>query len=555
MRNIGKSLRIISTIVLTSISLASCSFGGKAIDGEDPAADEESSEYSKPDKESLKDRSKEGKENSSINGDPASNEDSKAVEAELLQVNLKSEYAIDTNEDGMALAISAYPVIQFEGASKELDKAIIDYNEDRKRDCERETKEVADIKRGEEKADSNEFYKKDTIASVVRADKGIVSILENHTGYAGGAHSDFYYVTHNFDSSSGEELGIEDVVKDPSKLPELLYGIMKKNPEVMDGLIVDDVPEAIAISLGLKDDESGGFDSDSDSEDSGTDKNQATFTVGYDRLTFYFSPYELTAYAAGPVIISLEFKDYPDLVKKEYKSDLSSFIVPVDSNTNFEFDGKNLYWDFEEDEEDSYTGTVTLRYGEKVYESRVNGDYGRGYLVLDGDKKYFYVKMRDLSDYYTTQIFDLGSDSNGSSRLFPISFASDAPTDPRDMIFEGRVNSFDYVRYFAHYYLGEDGMPVIKDGYSNIEADIELTLKKDIEAMEVDERGGEVRKGLLKKGDKITFYRTDARNIIDFENEEGRLYRFEFSDMDYPPKANGEDIGELFDIIENSAND
>ncbi|MBR5240193.1 MAG: DUF3298 domain-containing protein [Clostridia bacterium] len=133
-----------------------------------------------------------------------------------------------------------------------------------------------------------------------RADSRILSFLEQNDIYSGGMHPNHYYNTYNFDSVTGEEILLTDVITDMDILPELLSEKLIENyPDVV--FFEEELPEYFA-------------------EYEPTDYR---WTLDYQGLTVWFSPYEVASYADGFLNVKLYFEEEPELFKETYKNSLA----------------------------------------------------------------------------------------------------------------------------------------------------------------------------------------------------------------------------------------
>ena len=160
--------------------------------------------------------------------------------------------------------------------------------------------------------EGNEYfdgYTDELALYVQRADNLIVSVRQDEYQYTGGAHPMYATGGFNIDPLTGENLTISDVVTDFSGLVELLgeklvekYGedIFYDSPEVM---LQEYTPE------------------------------QFGWTMGYQGITFYFTPYELAPYAAGAPMVTIWFDEAKNFI--EMIND--DFLVRLMTYKNFCF--------------------------------------------------------------------------------------------------------------------------------------------------------------------------------------------------------------------------
>ena len=140
-----------------------------------------------------------------------------------------------------------------------------------------------------------EYYNYDEVL-VKRADHQIVSILQSNACFTGGAHGMYGSWGVNFDTESGKELLLSDVVTDMSRIPKLTAeSIMEKYQEE-------------------------GYEDFSWLEESLEQQETELYTWTMDEkgITIYFQPYEIASYAMGLLTAEISFADHPELFREKY---------------------------------------------------------------------------------------------------------------------------------------------------------------------------------------------------------------------------------------------
>ena len=99
------------------------------------------------------------------------------------------------------------------------------------------------------------------------------------------------------------------------------------------------------------------------------------------------------------------------------------------------------------------------------------------------------------------------------------------------------------------YHVGADGMPVSEHGWYTVEGNIEFTLRHDAAFSEYDEDGGELAEVTLKKGEVLSYYRTDGESWSDLKREDGTIVRIPVQIKEGGPVVNGASAEELLDGI------
>lgn len=149
--------------------------------------------------------------------------------------------------------------------------------------------------------DFNQYYY-DSGYSIVRNTSDIFSLRIDTHIYTGGAHGMHELVCFNLDLDSSKELILDDLFKDPEKAKEYM---------------VSDIESKIA-------EESKKPDSDPEKilyfEDAEVSLDHVPFSIGQDRLEFYFQSYDIAPYASGMPMFSFTFDELSEFLKDKYKT-------------------------------------------------------------------------------------------------------------------------------------------------------------------------------------------------------------------------------------------
>ena len=140
-----------------------------------------------------------------------------------------------------------------------------------------------------------EYYNYDEML-VKRADPQIVSILKSNACFTGGAHGMYGSWGVNFDSASGGELLLSDVVTDMSRIPKLTAeSIIEKYQE-------EGYEDFSWLEESLEQQETELY----------------TWTMDENGITIYFQPYEIASYAMGLLTAEISFAEHPELFEEKY---------------------------------------------------------------------------------------------------------------------------------------------------------------------------------------------------------------------------------------------
>ena len=222
----------------------------------------------------------------------------------------------DNNENPFAYVMYTDYVLsdEMKDEYEELSRALTKYNKNNEEASLNYLADITDYAREAYEQDAlfSSFYE-ETKTEVVRADDKIFSALDKGADWAGGVHPNSGYITLNIDTETGEELDINDVARMGNS--DLCDNILKNLKAVYaeDGFEFAD--EDMEYMRSVIDDE--------------LEKGDIKFTLDNEKLKFYFSPYELQAYAVGPIQAELSLSEYKELVKDKYLSDKNEDIFDI----------------------------------------------------------------------------------------------------------------------------------------------------------------------------------------------------------------------------------
>lgn len=217
----------------------------------------------------------------------------------------------------------------------------------------------------------------ETTPQIVRADTAFTSYKTTYFDYAGGAHPTTTISGYTYSTQDGSEIKLEDIFTDEAGVINALHDRLNA-----------DYPDA------------GFFNLDEDIKlykfNAGKDDPKFTWTLGYDGVTFYFNQYELAPYASGMQIVTLSFKDYPDLYVKGVDCYNGNYITPLNNYTKNPFAGGYITVDGITGEYD-FIDKIAITVNDKCFEFE-----GRTYS-LD-----VYLACKDGN--YSVYIFETGDD-------------------------------------------------------------------------------------------------------------------------------------------------
>lgn len=128
---------------------------------------------------------------------------------------------------------------------------------------------------------------------VQRADDRILSVRVNGDEHTGGVHPNYWVVGMNLDPATGEPVALSDVLTDLEELPAIL---------------TEKITEKYTFEpfSGLRE------------QLEGYEEGHYNWTLDYQGITFYFSPYEIASYAAGLLTATIWYDELPELFVENY---------------------------------------------------------------------------------------------------------------------------------------------------------------------------------------------------------------------------------------------
>lgn len=459
-------------------------------------------------------------------------------------------------------------------AYPELDKALTEYVETVAESAQSEADEYLDINKQDRELSSGDeephYYSAfmNQNLYVTRADSKYLSVLSSRESYAGGAHEYTGYDAVTFDTVTGEELTIADVIPDEDALIEAMrLQMIERYGE--DGLMIstDEAEFAEEISHYT----SGEYDP----ENPYTDEFGTTYELIWDMnvsgIDVVFNAYDIAAYATGTIVTHIPYDS--EIVSDACKPDDNCTLVTeipkymsIIADTNG--DGTS---------EDYYCGGETMADAYDYYEKiSVQGsessveitdcycyDYSHC-LARVGDKYFMIVDTVGDSDAHSEYCFELNGGSvsqvadynGGDARNYydheNNEFYTYCLTDSSKMMLETRFDILSTYSGYKTYTLGEDGMVTTDDEFYDVDAWFTLVSKADIEGDVVDEEGNVISTETFPSGTEYKIIRTDGSSIVDAMTGDGKIARFEVGtseDTLYSYTIGGVSIDELFEQL------
>lgn len=331
--------------------------------------------------------------------------------------------------------------------------------------------------------------------NVHRADKKLLSLLKVSYDDCGEVN----YISHTYDTASGRELELTDLVEDM---------------DIFRGLVEEQLQEKIIQE----------------------DKSEV-WTAGYEGLTIYI---QTEKSKAVPVMIS--YKKYPDLFKEDMSQELPGFIAGFDLYSDLIFDvdedGESdlIRMELQESSEIVvWVGDQSVSCQQKVYKDGDDRFVG-GYFVKNNDgKKYILVYTNTGLDYcnsYSVIRLEETEPVYVGDDIFNFDMAH-ALTDPAKIMEQTesqiQTEGIVYDTCWAH---------VNSEGY--LEPDKEIyycgeiyTVSKPVRGKQVD-ADGTIQDNIIEipKGEMVLLFRTDYQEYKDFILADGRICRVNLSESE-----------------------
>jgi len=379
-----------------------------------------------------------------------------------------------------------------------------------------------------------------------RADTKIISYLEDVFVHSGGVHPDYHYKTFNFNPQTGKTLILTDVLTGIDGLPAILESKLKIKYDYLN------FGEKQLWTI---------FN-----EYSPEDYN---WTLDYQGITFWFSPYDIAAYMVGPLSVKIYFDEETYIFNEEYtKAPSGNFclMLPMRQKIDFDLNGSDEEKDYIEidtssDQYGSYN-MLSVTVNGKTYTDEINYAYDFDvYLAHIGDKNYIYSDSFSDNDYHMFCTWDINGDTpKMTQELYGTEIDYEyieegfeegttykqAFNNPEFLRLETRFEILGTRGATATYKLSEtDGKPEITDeAYTfNYGHDVKTIVPLEADLLP------EMEKTELPIGTSLTPHQTDGKTFVDLKTENGSVVRLDIDVSDWPRKVNGISEDECFEEL------
>lgn len=396
------------------------------------------------------------------------------------------------------------------------------------------------------------YYSDISAIAVIRCDEDVFSIQTLSTTFFGGAHPIAGCTGTSFDTKTGKKLELTDVIKSKKDLVALVKEGLKK-----------DFPDAEYFNL-----------DDTMKEYEESDEIGLNWAATPSGIGIIFNAGDIAPYASGSQSVRISIKEHPELFTDKYSASkggyIRSLLLCKDVTLDLGLTGTemNIKVDPKYVEDNEHYEGMTVSCDNKSYtlEDCVFIDYYVDGIHTKDNRNFIYIYTRGYSDYLTTYVFEvkpgdvaycgavdggipskyIEDASTGVGENEYVSKKAEYPlTSPDHICFQSRVDALSTYDVKRHYTINEKGLPVADGEFGEAVATITLTAKEDVKAKTVDIEKNELKDDTtIKKGDKITIYRTNGKDTVIFKKEDGSYVGLKF-DSSY--EFNGKPTEETFE--------
>lgn len=377
---------------------------------------------------------------------------------------------------------------------------------------------------------------------VQRADNHIISMRCNWNVNTGSIHPSNVVTGQNFSTETGAMLSLSEVVTDVEKIRALVKQTLSE--KYADWLFEE-------------------WESLYDE----TETDNLAWTMDYDGLTFYFSPYELSFYAAGVLTAEIDFAEEPALFRDIYMTaPEQGWASAVPFHSFMELDGVNgtkdtfliglskAEWD------DFYLKLEIEKNGRNILEYEMYAYEYKTYLATVAHKNYLFVEETTENDYKVLYIFDLSLDCITEPMVQmnagfvtmrtdaeDYSYGEEVFNNPAEILLSSRMDIFRTMNGTRSYsFDAKAGMLVPQTDFYTLDETLSPLISKiPLEVTVV----GDTTRTTIPAGTEFAFLRTDNETYVEFRLPNGRECRVNVDTTGWSHMINGVPEEECFDGI------
>ncbi len=462
-------------------------------------------------------------------------------ETTLLEVGLNTLDTTYYDDPIFADTIWTVGTLSEEDADKypDLQAALEVYGDELSQEMETSLEEL--IEYGQEKArnlieeEGNYINVTDQIsADLMRADTKVVSFLYEEYREAGGPHPSRTYWGRNYETETGEQVNLRDLVTDTKAFLEVVRAQLESEySEVMEGFYdLDASFDAIEENLEAGDSDEG--------QQGGTNLN---WLLGYEGITVIFNAEDLGPYAIGAQFVTIYYDEHPELFHTEYTTVPTGYIVPVKDaltmSVDLDGDGTREPLSIEgiESEEAEYAvwydweissgaNSITISnydFSKDAFLIRANAQY---YLYLFGyaEGDMGTLNVIDLKDWQydpeQTMYCELGRCLGGNAdfpdeKVTQYSTTRSGIVDPESFIISDRMEMLGTYTGMKTYHVDESGYPATDDDFYEAYTNMAMKTLREVPCEYVDLEGNVIGEGSIQGGAYAVVLRTDNASWLD----------------------------------------
>lgn len=387
--------------------------------------------------------------------------------------------------------------------------------------------------------------------SVMRADAQVISLESLDNWYMGAAHGEYYYYGTTFDTETGEELEIQDIVSDMGAFRrQATTDITKYLQENYGDLLFEGYQDVVEHIW-----------------EGGASFN---FYLNESGIMVIFNPYDVGPFALGAVTVPLPYSEYASFLNPDYTTpetipagngELTEETVTKIRTSRLEGGAQVNYGDFNVymDQKNEYGGgTLTIELNEQKEQTEYFDRLCDSQILYLEDGRVFVLLIADhASDDYELFLYEVTDGKlelkDQQDNLFLGDGSVSAGGRKNGMLMlKKNVNVFGSYQCSMTYSIGDDGKLVPDEEFFQVDTDnypySVLTVTRELP---VSVNGGQTT---LQTGTQIRITGTNDAGIALFETTDGKVsgeihYTEPEGDSEFYHKINGITEDQYFESI------
>ena len=364
---------------------------------------------------------------------------------------------------------------------------------------------------------------------VARSDETVLSMAVMEGSYLGGAHPFGMTTGRTYDTQTGKELSLKDVVSDYDGIYEYVKKQLEENYD--QSMFFEDYQDTLQKMFY---DESG-------------DYGTVQWTISQTGLSIYFNQYDLAPYVAGSQQVDISFKAQPQLFQSRYVVEKESYSKVIRENSScfadVNGDGKEeeISYSVARDEY-GFGGAITVTCDGQTFDtaeidkdaSDAYGAYGayssEGYVLHTSDgRTYLYLQHLDDNDYRYVNVFRLDQGRPSYVGYEGMAWYNTQILDPDSFMLYTRLDVLGTYYGMKRYHVDEAGLPASDDETYVINESSMIRSTRDLAVTILEENGSETE-ATVPSGTGYTIFRTDGASYADAHLNDGRDCRIQIKE-------------------------